>query len=115
MKSKLYVCVIVHFFWHKNFLTSFSAVETFIATQATQLPIYSRTTQRVNLISISHSLAISGIMISWYLIEDGGKVRHPEKDGVSSHLHRFKNHIESQFENIKITLLKHQQSKERLT
>ena len=85
-----------------------------ISTPATQPFIYSRTTQRVNLMSISHSLALSDVIVSWYLIEDGGKVRDPQKDGTSSHLHRFKDHVESHFKNIKITILLHQSGNEEI-
>jgi len=47
-------------------------------------------------------------MISWYLIEDGysERVQDPGENGISSHLHRFKNQVELNFKNVKITLMR---------
>jgi len=69
-------------------------------------PTYTRSTQRVDLVRISHSIGLSDVMVSWYLVEDGTKVRDPGESGISSHLLRFKEQVESKFPKVKITFLK---------
>ena len=69
-------------------------------------PTYTRSTQRVDLVRISHSIGLSDVMVSWYLIEDGTKVKDPTVNGTSSHLSRFKEQVESKFPKIRITILK---------
>ena len=69
-------------------------------------PTYTRSTQRVDLVRISHSIGLSDVMVSWYLVEDATKVKDPTESGISSHLQRFKEQVESKFNKIRITILK---------
>lgn len=78
--------------WFKITSTEDILPELYVVT-----PTYTRTTQRVDLLRMSHSLALSEVRISWILVEDKAT-----KD-VSKHLIRFKTQVENDYKTIKIS------------
>ena len=63
-------------------------------------PTYARSTQKSDLIRVSHSLALSQVRVNWILVEDTAK------NFSSNFLKNFKSKTEQNYPNIEITLLR---------